>query len=190
MSECVGRRDLESGHWISAEEMKRNGSYEEWLESEMEHYKFYHIFWCRWDEDNRWYSPKHWLPNFWTWFQERAEYRSNGGISWKIVQIVWEIQGFTDDCLTILEWDRPPHAENRGLFKGDWKTKWGFWEYVYCRTLQKPLNRSKLWFRQRILGQKPLDSHLGCYSWPNCDIDPNGCKHIMGDDVECYGHRD
>jgi hypothetical protein len=32
--------------------------------------------------------------------------------------------------------------------------------------------------------------HLGCPSYPNCDIDPNGCNRIMGKDVEWYGHRD
>jgi len=36
-----------------------------------------------------------------------------------------------------------------------------------------------------------LDRHLGCPSWPNCDIDPNGCIHEVGmDNVEWYGHRD
>ena len=33
------------------------------------------------------------------------------------------------------------------------------------------------------------DEHLGCYSYPNCDVDPNGCVQIMGDDVEPYGWR-
>jgi len=34
------------------------------------------------------------------------------------------------------------------------------------------------------------DEHLGCYSYPNCDVDPNGCVKIMGDDAEPYGWRD
>jgi hypothetical protein len=34
------------------------------------------------------------------------------------------------------------------------------------------------------------ESHLGCPSYPNCDLDPNGCRQISGDDVEYYGHRD
>ena len=34
------------------------------------------------------------------------------------------------------------------------------------------------------------DRHIGCYSYPNCDIDPNGCCILMGDDAEQYGHRD
>jgi hypothetical protein len=33
-------------------------------------------------------------------------------------------------------------------------------------------------------------AHLGCPSYPNCDIDPNGCSVVMGKDVEWYGHRD
>lgn len=34
------------------------------------------------------------------------------------------------------------------------------------------------------------DRHLGCPSYPNCDIDPNGCRVRRGDEVEWYGHRD
>ena len=35
-----------------------------------------------------------------------------------------------------------------------------------------------------------IDKHLGCPSWPNCDIDPNGCLHLHSfEDVEWYGHR-
>jgi len=35
------------------------------------------------------------------------------------------------------------------------------------------------------------DPHLGCYSYPNCDIDPNGCRFQNSDeDIEPYGHRD
>ena len=33
------------------------------------------------------------------------------------------------------------------------------------------------------------DSHLGCFSYPNCDIDPLGCT-VCNDDYEEYGHRD
>jgi hypothetical protein len=33
--------------------------------------------------------------------------------------------------------------------------------------------------------------HLGCPSYPNCDIDPSGCIRESGiNDVEWYGHRD
>tara|TARA_S200002703_G_scaffold140565_1_gene131878 strand:- start:1748 stop:2029 length:282 start_codon:yes stop_codon:yes gene_type:complete len=34
------------------------------------------------------------------------------------------------------------------------------------------------------------ERHLGCYSYPNCDIAPNGCRVARGADVEPYGHRD
>lgn len=34
------------------------------------------------------------------------------------------------------------------------------------------------------------DEHLGCYSYPNCDIDPNGCCVLNGMDATPYGHRD
>ena len=36
---------------------------------------------------------------------------------------------------------------------------------------------------------KDDDEHLGCYSYPNCDIDPLGCT-VDDDDYEEYGHRD
>lgn len=34
------------------------------------------------------------------------------------------------------------------------------------------------------------DIHIGCFSYPNCDIDPNGCCVVNGFDAEPYGHRD
>jgi len=34
------------------------------------------------------------------------------------------------------------------------------------------------------------DEHIACYSYPNCDIAPNGCIVISGANVESYGHRD
>ena len=35
----------------------------------------------------------------------------------------------------------------------------------------------------------PDDDHIACFSFPNCDLNPNGCVVAMGDDVECIGHR-
>ena len=36
-----------------------------------------------------------------------------------------------------------------------------------------------------------LDDHLGCYSYPNCDLAPLGCCVLHGiDEAECYGHKD
>ena len=32
------------------------------------------------------------------------------------------------------------------------------------------------------------EEHIGCYSWPNCDVDPQGCD-LSGYNVESYGHR-
>ena len=34
------------------------------------------------------------------------------------------------------------------------------------------------------------DSHIACYSYPNCDIAPEGCVVVNGDYAEPYGHRD
>ena len=35
----------------------------------------------------------------------------------------------------------------------------------------------------------PPDKHLGCYSYPNCEDGPGGCRVLHGDDAEPYGHR-
>lgn len=31
-------------------------------------------------------------------------------------------------------------------------------------------------------------SHLGCSSYPNCDLAPTGCNH-SGYDIEYFGHK-
>jgi hypothetical protein len=33
------------------------------------------------------------------------------------------------------------------------------------------------------------DKHIGCPSWPNCDLAPGGCKIESGEDVEWYGWK-
>ena len=33
------------------------------------------------------------------------------------------------------------------------------------------------------------DSHIACYSYPNCEDAPLGCYQVLGEDVEEYGHR-
>jgi hypothetical protein len=38
--------------------------------------------------------------------------------------------------------------------------------------------------------ESDYDEHVGCYSYPNCDIDSNGCCVANGADAEPYGHRD
>ena len=40
------------------------------------------------------------------------------------------------------------------------------------------------------IAHKFEDLHLACFSYPNCDLAPNGCVIRMGGDVEPYGHRD
>ena len=37
----------------------------------------------------------------------------------------------------------------------------------------------------------PIDEHIGCPSYPNCDEMPLGCIEVMGlDNVEWYGSKD
>lgn len=44
----------------------------------------------------------------------------------------------------------------------------------------------------KVKAVKPYveDRHIACPGYPNCDVDPMGCRVKMGDDVEWYGHRD
>ncbi len=44
-------------------------------------------------------------------------------------------------------------------------------------------------FHEKIFDAERVDFHIGCFSYPNCDIDPNGCS-FQREDPEPYGHRD
>ena len=44
-------------------------------------------------------------------------------------------------------------------------------------------------FHEEIFSAVRVDLHIGCFSYPNCDIDPNGCG-FQREDPEPYGHRD
>ena len=44
-------------------------------------------------------------------------------------------------------------------------------------------------FHEKIFDAVRVDLHIGCFSYPNCDIDPNGCG-FQREDPEPYGHRD
>ena len=62
--------------------------------------------------------------------------------------------------------------------KNNWKDK-------------KMEKRLKKYYKERKENYNDFDIHLGCPSYPNCDIDRNGCVHKVGmDNVEWYGHRD
>jgi hypothetical protein len=45
--------------------------------------------------------------------------------------------------------------------------------------------------RDAILDREVLDEdegHLGCYSYPNCDVNPSGCL-VKTNNPEQYGHK-
>ena len=44
--------------------------------------------------------------------------------------------------------------------------------------------------KYKVFRVKIVDKHLGCPSWPNCDLAPLGCMLEMGTDVEWYGYKD
>jgi hypothetical protein len=41
----------------------------------------------------------------------------------------------------------------------------------------------------QVLAEK-LNPHVACYSYPDCDINPNGCRVENGNDAEPIGWRD
>ena len=67
---------------------------------------------------------------------------------------------------------------------------WGYWEFTYMYWFKRPTMLIIDFIKYKVLKIKYVDPHIACYSYPNCDEAPNGCKHVMGDDVETYGHRD
>lgn len=72
--------------------------------------------------------------------------------------------------------------------------EWGYWEYVLVFGIRNPILRM-FWstydfVKYKVLRIEYVDPHIVCYSYPNCDEAPMGCHHVMGDDVEAYGHRD
>lgn len=47
------------------------------------------------------------------------------------------------------------------------------------------------WDKYQIISV-PVDSgdHLGCPSYPNCDLSPQGCLESAIGEVDWYGHKD
>lgn len=41
----------------------------------------------------------------------------------------------------------------------------------------------------KINNPPDFDPHVTCYSYPNCDLVPNGCREFTRN-PESYGHRD
>ena len=64
----------------------------------------------------------------------------------------------------------------------------------FKRTKEDLINLRKNWedhARNHVAPEKNDDAeHLGCFSYPNCDIDPLGCRRVMGSNVEPFGHKD
>ena len=59
------------------------------------------------------------------------------------------------------------------------------WEEV-VETLEKAINKKRKKLEsKRAFGQ----NHVGCPSYPCCDLNPNGCYH-QTKEVEHYGDRD
>ena len=63
-----------------------------------------------------------------------------------------------------------------------------YWE-LKMSLIQRIVNK---WIRAKATGVKPKKkkfNHVGCPSYPCCDLNPNGCYN-QTKEVEHYGHRD
>ena len=63
-----------------------------------------------------------------------------------------------------------------------------YWE-LKMSLIQRVVNK---WIRAKATGVKPKKkkfNHVGCPSYPCCDLNPNGCYN-QTKEVEHYGHRD
>lgn len=43
--------------------------------------------------------------------------------------------------------------------------------------------------QKNIINIDTIDYHVGCFSYPNCDLSPRGCFYQNEDFPETYGHR-
>jgi len=52
------------------------------------------------------------------------------------------------------------------------------------------LNKKKAKFIKET--KEDIDEHLGCFSYPNCDLSPTGCYHtgLSYDEMDHFGYRD
>jgi hypothetical protein len=67
------------------------------------------------------------------------------------------------------------------------------WEAAWSMAIDSVNWRKNLGYYEAtypILDWDDYDEHIGCYSYPNCDIDMNGCCVVNGIHAEPYGHRD
>ena len=102
--------------------------------------------------------------------------------AWTWLYRYWAVGEFFEDIHTITRGD--------GLYRHDWETNITLREFLYITLIRSPFIRVWRYIKYDVLKMEYVDPHLGCYSYPNCDEAPNGCRHVMGSDVEEYGHKD
>jgi len=56
----------------------------------------------------------------------------------------------------------------------------------YARVIAAEM--AKEWGKNEKDLSEDFDPHIGCYSYPNCDIGPSGCS-FETEDPEPYGHK-
>jgi hypothetical protein len=119
--------------------------------------------------------------------QHLDDYHPDSKFRWWFFWLYLDIWDFFM-CLDLIKMGKGPYKSLHS------DARWGYWEYVFVFGIRNPIIHmcwSVLDFiKYKVLRMQYVDPHLGCYSYPNCDESPMGCRHVMGDEAEPYGHRD
>lgn len=104
------------------------------------------------------------------------------GTAWKLLNLYWSVSDFFVQVQDIRKGDV--------LYWSDDEKRVTLRSFLFVRLIRYPITSLYRYIKYDVLKRPYDDLHIGCYSYPNCDIDPNGCSHVRGIDVETYGHRD
>lgn len=128
------------------------------------------------------------------WLGDRLSYRlSRGGLILEDYDVILAKKKTRFRPLGILDY---AHFTVKGLATAI--TEERVMEY-YEEMLQDPRSPSSEWrdkelemrlksyYGERREGEDP---HIGCFSYPECDLSPTGCVVLHGSDAEPFGYKD
>jgi len=134
---------------------------------------------CFWSKEHGFYE--HYERNEYLEEYIQTKYGERS-IAYKLLYKYWAVCGFFQDIRAITKGD--------GIYWKDWSVKMTLRQYLYMTLIHFPCLSIWEYIKYDVFKMTYVDPHLGCYSYPNCDEAPNGCRHVMGDDAEQYGYRD
>jgi len=146
----------------------------------------YPTFWsCLWYKEGKcFYSEQEIKEHLETYLED---YYIDSNFRWRLFWLYCDIGHFFFHLYLI--------KRGRGPYKSlHTDEKWGYWEYIFIFAIRNPI-LDIFWsiydfIKYKIFRIEYVDPHIGCYSYPNCDEAPMGCKQVWGDEAEPYGHRD